>query len=203
VRARPPDVAGYVQHDGVKIGYEVFGDGAPTLLLMPAWTIIHSHFWKLQVPYLAHHFRVITFDRPGNGRSDQTLDANAYSVDAVAAQALAVMDATSTDSAVLVSLSQGSQESLKLAAEHADRVLGAIFIGLALQLEPDHPGRAAAVERFLDPCPAEPQGWERLNAQYWLEHYEDFAAFFFANASSFLSSMPWSSRGEKSSGVRM
>jgi hypothetical protein len=47
-----------VQCDGVNIGYEVFGDATPTLLLLPAWTIIHSRFWKLQVPYLAHHFRV-------------------------------------------------------------------------------------------------------------------------------------------------
>jgi pimeloyl-ACP methyl ester carboxylesterase len=180
VRARQPDAEGYVQCDGVKIGYEVFGDGAPTLLLLPTWTIIHSRFWKMQVPYLARHFRVITFDRPGNGRSERALDPEAYRVDAAAGQALAVMDATGTDRAVLVSLSQGTLDSLKLAADHPDRVLGAVFIGIAMKLEPDHPGRAAAVERFLDPYPAGVQGWERLNAHYWLDHYEDFAAFFFA-----------------------
>jgi pimeloyl-ACP methyl ester carboxylesterase len=179
VRARQPDAEGYVQCDGVKIGYEVFGDGTPTLLLMPAWTIIHSRFWKLQVPYLAQPFRVITFDRPGNGRSDRTLDPEAYGVAAVAGQALAVMDATGTDRAVLVSLSQGAQEVLMLAAEYPDRVLGAVVISPALMLEPDHPERAAAAERFLDPYPADPRHWERLNAQYWLDHYEDFADFFF------------------------
>jgi pimeloyl-ACP methyl ester carboxylesterase len=68
VRARQPDAEGFVQCDGVKIGYEVFGDGTPALLLLPTWTIIHSRFWKLQVPYLARHFRVITFDRPGTWR---------------------------------------------------------------------------------------------------------------------------------------
>jgi pimeloyl-ACP methyl ester carboxylesterase len=180
VRARQPDADGYVQCDGVQIGYEVFGDGAPTLLLMPTWTIVHSRFWKLQVPYLAQHFRVITFDRPGNGRSDRAPDPTAYAVSAVAGQALAVLDATGTDRAVLVSLSQGVLESLKLAADHSDRVLGAIFIGPALMLEPDHPGRAAASELFFDPSPAAPRRWERLNAQYWLENYEDFASFFFA-----------------------
>jgi pimeloyl-ACP methyl ester carboxylesterase len=179
VRAREPDAEGYVQCDGVKIGYEVFGEGAPTLLLLPTWTIIHSRFWKLQVPYLAHHFRVITFDRPGNGRSDRSLDPGAYSVAAVAGQALAVMDATGTDRAVLAGLSQGAVEALKLAADHADRVLGVVLIGPALKLEPDHPERAAAVERFFEPYPARPRRWERLNAQYWLDHYEDFAAFFF------------------------
>jgi pimeloyl-ACP methyl ester carboxylesterase len=179
VRAREPDAEGYVQCDGVKIGYEVFGDGTPTLLLLPTWTIIHSRFWKLQVPYLAHHCRVITFDRPGNGRSDRSLDPGAYGVAAVAGQALAVMDATGTDRAVLAGLSQGALEALILAADHADRVLGVVLIGPALKLEPDHPERAAAVERFFEPYPASPRRWERLNAQYWLDHYEDFAAFFF------------------------
>jgi pimeloyl-ACP methyl ester carboxylesterase len=179
VRARQPDIEGHVQCDGLRIGYEVFGVDPPTLLLMPGWTIIHSRFWKLQVPYLADHFRVITFDRPGNGRSDRSLEPAAYSVAAVADQALAVMEATGTDRAVLVSLSRGVLESLKLTADHPARVLGAIFIAPALMLEPDHRERAGAIERFLDPYPADPQRWERLNAQYWVDHYEDFADFFF------------------------
>src|SRR5215472_16242459 len=143
MRARQPDVEGHVQYAGVNIGYEVFGDGAPTLLLLPTWTIIHSRCWKSQVPYLADHYRVITFDRPGNGRSDRPDDPNAYTVGAVADQALAVLDATGTDQAVLVSLSQGALEAIKLAADHPDRVLGAALISPALKLEPDHAERAA------------------------------------------------------------
>jgi predicted glycosyltransferase/predicted alpha/beta hydrolase family esterase len=89
------------------------------------------------------------------------------------------MDATGTDRAVLVSLSQGAMESLKLAADHPDRVLGAILIDPSMGLEPEHPERAAAVEQFFDPYPDDPQRWQRLNAQYWQEHYADFADFFF------------------------
>ena len=29
------------------------------------WSIVHSRFWKLQIPYLARHFRVVTFDGRG------------------------------------------------------------------------------------------------------------------------------------------
>jgi pimeloyl-ACP methyl ester carboxylesterase len=54
MRAREPDAEGYVDRAGVKLHYEVFGDGAPTLLL-PAWTIVQARFWKAQVPYLARH----------------------------------------------------------------------------------------------------------------------------------------------------
>src|SRR5690348_11923878 len=128
MRARMPDTEGYIDHDGVKIGFEVFGTGRPTLLLLPTWTIIHSRFWKMQVPYLADHFRVVTFDRPGNGRSDRPLEPVCYSVESVTRQALAVLDATDTEQAVIVSLSQGAQENLLLAADHPERVHGCVFI---------------------------------------------------------------------------
>ncbi len=180
MRARQPDAEGYVERDGVKVGYEVFGDGTPTLLLLPAWTIVHTRFWKLQVPYLADRYRVVVFDRPGNGRSDRPLDPEAYSVDAVVDHTLAVMAATGTERAILFSLSQGSQEALKLAADHPDRVIGAVHIATALPIEPGHPERAAATDRFFDPYPADPHGWERLNARYWLDHYEEFVDFFFS-----------------------
>ena len=51
MRARYPDLEGYVERDGVKTFYEVFGTGETTLLLLPAWSILHSRFWKMQVPY--------------------------------------------------------------------------------------------------------------------------------------------------------
>ncbi len=166
--------------DGVNIGYEVFGaDHEPTVLLLPTWTIIHSRFWKLQVPYLARHFRVVTFDGPGNGRSDRPLDPAAYGPEAVARDARAVMDATSTDRAVIVGLSAGVGRALKLAADHADRVLGAVLIGGTLASNPSLPDRREALSHFLDPYPAEPKGWERANASYWLEHYDDFIDWFF------------------------
>ena len=41
------------------------------MLLLPTWSIVHSRHWKMQVPYLARHCRVLTFDGRGNGRSDR------------------------------------------------------------------------------------------------------------------------------------
>ena len=46
MRARQPDHSGHVERDGVRIFYEVFGDGPSTLLLLPAWSIAHSRMWK-------------------------------------------------------------------------------------------------------------------------------------------------------------
>ena len=41
-RARATRRQGYVERDGVRVFYEVYGDGEPTVLLLPTWSIVHS-----------------------------------------------------------------------------------------------------------------------------------------------------------------
>jgi len=79
MRARYPDVEDVVVRDGVRIGYEVYGSGAPTILLPTSNPIVHARQWKAQVPYLARHFRVVVVDGRGNGRSDRPVGPAAYS----------------------------------------------------------------------------------------------------------------------------
>ena len=179
MRARHPDVVGFVEVDGVRLGYEVFGDGEPTLLLMPTWMIVHSRFWKAQVPYLARHHRVVTYDGPGNGRSDRPLECPAYTLDATVAQAVAVLDATGTERAVVVSLSQAVSWSLRLAADHPDRVLGQVIIAPSLRLTPQTP-EASKIRATFQERVDHPQGWEKFNAHYWRTDYPDFVDFFFS-----------------------
>src|SRR5688572_19635719 len=112
MRARYPDQEGYIERDGVRVHYELFGNGEPTLVLLPPWSIVHSHVWKNQVPYLARHFRVLTFDGRGNGMSDSPESPDAYGTRVTAEDALAVMDATGTDQAVFVSFSQSTSCNL-------------------------------------------------------------------------------------------
>src|SRR5689334_5228903 len=102
MRARQADTEGFIEHDGVRIHFEVHGSDGPTILLLPTWTIVNKRIWKLQIPYLARHFRVVTYDGPGNGRSDRPLTPRPYGQAAHIAYALAVLDATGTDRAVVV-----------------------------------------------------------------------------------------------------
>ena len=97
MRARQPDRTGTVERNGVRIYYEVHGDGVPTVLLMPSWSIVHSRMWKAQIPYLARHYRVIAFDGRGNGKSDRPKGAEAYRAEEYVADAVAVLDATDTE----------------------------------------------------------------------------------------------------------
>jgi pimeloyl-ACP methyl ester carboxylesterase len=133
-RARYPDSSGYTERAGVRLYYEVYGSGEPTIFLLPTWSIIHSRHWKMQIAYLARHCRVVTFDGRGNGWSDRP--ATGYDEHEFAADARAVLAATGTGRAVIVSLSLGAQRALLLAAEQPERVAGAVFIAPAVPLGP-------------------------------------------------------------------
>ena len=177
MRAREPDAEGYVDRDGVKLHYEVFGHGEPTVFLLPTWSIVHSRFWKGQIPYLSRHLRVLTFDGRGNGRSDRPAAAEAYTEREFADDALAVLDATATPRAVLVSLSCGALWSTLLAADHPDRVDGLVYLGPAVGLAPPHPERA--VHSFVEPLDTD-EGWAKYNRHYWLRDYRGFLEYFFS-----------------------
>ena len=117
-RARYPDDEGYVEREGVRVFYEVYGDGEPTVFLLPTWSIVHSRYWKMQIPYFARHFRVLTFDGRGNGKADRPSGIAAYTEWEFAEDSLAVMDATGTETAVVVGFSCGALWGTVLAADH-------------------------------------------------------------------------------------
>jgi pimeloyl-ACP methyl ester carboxylesterase/predicted glycosyltransferase len=159
----------------VRLFYEVYGEGDRTVLLLPTWSIVHSRVWKMQIPYLSRHVRVLTFDGRGNGRSDRP--DRGYEESEFAADALAVMDAVGTERATLVSLSLGAQRALLLAAEHPERVEGAVFICPSVPIGERIRDRTVySWDEELDTD----EGWAKYNRRYWLQHYPEFLEFFFS-----------------------
>jgi len=175
-RAVTPAAAGFADSGGTRLAWEAFGDGDDTLLLLPPWSIIHSRFWKHQVPYLSRHFRVVTFDPRGNGRSDRPEGSSEYGPRISALDALAVLDATGTDSCVLVAHCAAAGMAVLLAADHADRVRGALFMSPALPLTPPRPERTGFP---FDEAREEYEGWAKANRHHWAEDFEDYLEFFF------------------------
>ena len=97
MRARHPDQEGSVEREGVRLFYEIHGEGPRTVFFLPTWSIIHSRHWKAQLPYFARHFRVLTFDGRGNGRSDRPADTAAYGVREFAARFNATWEELTAD----------------------------------------------------------------------------------------------------------
>jgi pimeloyl-ACP methyl ester carboxylesterase/predicted glycosyltransferase len=176
-RAVQPAVSGCAERDGVRLAYEVFGEGTTTVLLMPTWTVVDSRFWKAQVGYLSRHYRVVTFDGRGSGGSSTPVGAAAYSDEEYAADTVAVLDATGTDAAVLVALSCGVTWAVHTAAAHPDRALGIFAISPACGFPIPQPER----EHFpWDERLSSSRGWATYNRYHWLEGgYPDFLDFFF------------------------
>ncbi|CAI9412482.1 alpha/beta hydrolase [Nocardioides sp. T2.26MG-1] len=176
-RARLPDTTGTAERDGVCLAWASYGRGPTTLVMMPTWSIVPSRVWKAQVPYLARHYRVITFDGRGSGASSRPVGAAAYTNEQYAADTVAVMDAAGVDRAVLVSLSCGGAYSVHVAAERPDRVQGLFAIAPACGFDiPD----AHRDEFVWDVRPPHARGWAKYNRHHWLEGgYEDFLHFFF------------------------
>ena len=178
MRAMQPDRDGFIERDGVKVFFEVFGaQHEPTVLLLPTWSINHSRNWKGQVPDLALRYRVVTVDGRGNGRSDRPPEPSAYSPEEFVADCIAVLDTIGVDRAVVAGASFGGLLGLLLAAEHSERVLGAAFIGPAIPFF-DRGVPAGALVDF-DADVENPEGWAKCNRHHWQHHYADFLHFFF------------------------
>ena len=169
MRAREPDHEGVIERDGVRVGYDVYGAGEPTILLLASWAIVHARQWKAQVPYLARRFRVIAVEGRGNGRADRPGTAEAYSDQEYVEDAIAVLDAAGADQAVVVGLSMGGRHALQLAAWYPERAAGVIAIGAALPwpVPPD-----------FDEMKADYEGWGKANRHYWLADYCGWVEFF-------------------------
>ena len=175
-RATAPAESGFADSGGVRIAYEVFGQGEETILFLPPWSIVHSRFWKAQVPYLARHFRVVTYDPRGNGRSDRPDSPADYGPQKDAEDAIAVLDATGTPRCVFVAHCAIAGGALLLAADHPERVAGAVFMSPALPITPPRPERTghsfeAELPEYVD--------WQKTNRHYWEQDFRGFLEFFF------------------------
>ncbi len=179
-RARYPDEEGFVERDGMNLFYEVYGEGEETIFLLPTWSLVHSRFWKMQIPYFARHFRVLTMDGLGNGRSDRCRDPRRYGPEEFARDCLAVMDATETDRAVTACWSRGAQYQLEMSRLAPERFAGIAFIGPMFPYTPSHWSILASPRTlpvFRRPAPAY-RWWARMNANHWRQDYPAFAEWF-------------------------
>ena len=179
MRAKLPDQTGFVTRDDVRLYYEIYGTGPQTMVFVPPWSIVHSRVYKAQLPYFSERYRCIAYDGRGNGKSDRPDAVAAYSLDNYVADALAVMEATATSSAILVGLSFGGMLISVIAAYHPERVKAAILVGTAASIGPNNPG--TTIEHFRADGKPSPAGWDKYNRSYWLSSYPDFADFFVRN----------------------
>ena len=108
----------YALREGVKIYWEEQGSGDPILLIMGLGASLEA--WDRTAPVLAKRYRVILFDNRGVGRSD--VPPGPYSLEMMADDAAAVLDAAGVRQAHVYGASMGGMIAQEFALRHPSRV---------------------------------------------------------------------------------
>jgi 3-oxoadipate enol-lactonase/4-carboxymuconolactone decarboxylase len=110
----------FVTHEGARIFWRVDGDATkpPLLLMNSIGTDMAS--WDRCLPFLLPHFRIIRMDARGHGASD--VPQGEYSLDLLAGDAVAVLDAAGVESAMICGVSLGGMIGITLALAAPHRV---------------------------------------------------------------------------------
>ncbi|MEK6406590.1 MAG: alpha/beta fold hydrolase [Acidobacteriota bacterium] len=113
----------YADNSGVKIYWEERGQGDPVLLIMGLGYTMDM--WYRTVPVLSKHYRTISFDNRGVGRSD--VPPGPYPIAVMAADAAAVMDSAGVTRAHVFGISMGGMIAQEFALQYPERTRSLIL----------------------------------------------------------------------------
>lgn len=132
--ATNPEIGRYVTTGAVRTNYHDLGAtsdeiASPLLLLHGSGPGVSAFAnWRLVMPLLAEHTRVLAFDFAGFGYSETPADAE-FSRDAWLAQLVDFLDAVGVEKVSVVGNSFGGSMALALAIHHPERVDKLILMG--------------------------------------------------------------------------
>ena len=121
-----PKAGHYVQVKDAKIYYEVYGKGQPIVLLhggLFGSTVEFSDY----IDRLKKNFQVIAISTRGHGKSE--IGTEPLTLEQRANDAMAVINAVTKDSVIVLGFSDGGYSAYKLGAMYPDRVKKMIVIG--------------------------------------------------------------------------
>lgn len=118
-------VSGIASVNNVELHYEIHGEGTPLILLHGG--LGHSGNWNNQIPVLSEHFKVISVDSRGHGRSTMGEQQVSYSV--MASDVVALMEYLDIRKANIVGFSDGGNIGLHLAIHHPSRLIKVVACG--------------------------------------------------------------------------
>ena len=129
--------------DGKRIHYEVTGRVGRTPVLMIQGLGASKNAWNLQRIAMATRFRIISFDNRGAGRSDKPTEP--FTLEQMADDAIAVLDAAGVETAHVVGASMGGVISQIVAVKYPHRVRSLTLVCTACR---NHPWRQELLQSW-------------------------------------------------------
>jgi len=129
--------------DGTRIHYEVTGRIGRTPVLMIQGLGASKNAWNLQRIAMATRFRIISFDNRGAGRSDKPTEP--FTLEQMADDAIAVLDAAGVETAHVVGASMGGVISQIVAVKYPQRVRSLTLVCTACR---NHPWRQELLQSW-------------------------------------------------------
>jgi pimeloyl-ACP methyl ester carboxylesterase len=108
----------------VELYYQISGEKGDALVLVHGHPFDHT-MWYPQIPVLSNHFRVITADLRGYGKS--SLPKGKTSFEDYAADTIALLDHLKIEKFHIAGLSMGGQIMMEIFRQAPDKVLSMIF----------------------------------------------------------------------------
>ncbi len=125
--AAPPFEVGMFESRGVRLYYEIHGQG-PRVLVFTHGILLDSNMnRRLAVDLAAAGNRVILLDLPGHGLSEKPRRASFHRMDTYARHVVNLLDHLGIDRAVIGGVSLGGNVSLLVAAQAPERIQGLVI----------------------------------------------------------------------------
>ncbi len=149
--------------DGIRLHYRESGrrTGPPVLMIQGLGA--DKHLWDLQRIALAPWYRTLALDNRGAGRSDKPFGA--YSLEQMADDAVAVLDANGVDDAHVVGASMGGVIAQLVALRHPGRVRS---LTLACTACEHHPWRRELLAEWAETAQTRGMGAMTAEAARWV-----------------------------------
>jgi pimeloyl-ACP methyl ester carboxylesterase len=122
--------------NGIKICYEVQGEGDPVVLIHGFG--LHKEFWVAQIPELANHFKVISLDNRGSGKSDHPKEP--YKLETLADDVKCLLDFLDIQTAHVIGWATGAMIAQYLVIQYPMRVNKLVLIAALTKLPVDKSG---------------------------------------------------------------
>ncbi len=152
-----------VASDGIRLHYQDIGrHGAPVVLLIQGLGA-DKNGWIAQRPALMLRYRVIAFDNRGAGRSDKPFGP--YTLEQMADDAVAVLDACDVDRAHVVGASMGGAITQLVYLRHPERVRSMVLACSACR---NVPWREELLQSWADLAMSKGMGVMAHHAGRWV-----------------------------------